>query len=161
MTPSTRLISSMRRVAMAVLGTLAWAGAGAANAAPTSAAPNTPAPAPGVPLKLASGVEVKLLQPGRTPLSYATAADRVRVHYEGRLLDGKVFDSSYTRGQPAEFPLSRVVRCWTEGMQQVPVGATAELRCPSATAYGAKGAGGVIPPNADLVFKVELIEILR
>jgi FKBP-type peptidyl-prolyl cis-trans isomerase FkpA len=120
----------------------------------------TPA-APSGPLKLASGVEIKLLQPGRTPLSYATAADRVRVHYEGRLLDGKVFDSSYTRGQPAEFPLSRVVRCWTEGMQQVPVGATAELRCPSATAYGAKGAGGVIPPNADLVFKVELLEILR
>lgn len=116
---------------------------------------------PSVPLKLASGVEVKLLQSGRTPLSYATAADRVRVHYEGRLLDGTVFDSSYTRGKPAEFPLSRVVRCWTEGMQQVPVGATAELHCPSATAYGAKGAGGVIPPNADLIFKVELLEILR
>jgi FKBP-type peptidyl-prolyl cis-trans isomerase FkpA len=85
--------------------------------------------------------------------------DTVKVHYRGTFPDGKEFDSSYTRGQPAEFPLNRVIPCWTEGVQKLKVGGKAKLICPPAIAYGAKGAGGVIPPNATLHFDVELIGI--
>jgi FKBP-type peptidyl-prolyl cis-trans isomerase FkpA len=85
--------------------------------------------------------------------------DTVKVHYRGTFPDGKEFDSSYTRGQPAEFPLNRVIPCWTEGVQKLKVGGKAKLTCPPAIAYGAKGAGGVIPPNATLNFDVELIGI--
>ena len=85
--------------------------------------------------------------------------DTVKVHYRGTFPDGKEFDSSYTRGQPAEFPLNRVIPCWTEGVQKLKVGGKAKLICPPGIAYGAKGAGGVIPPNATLYFDVELIGI--
>ncbi len=85
--------------------------------------------------------------------------DTVKVHYRGTFPDGKEFDSSYTRGQPAEFPLNRVIPCWTEGVQRLKVGGKAKLICPPGIAYGAKGAGGVIPPNATLHFDVELIGI--
>lgn len=113
------------------------------------------------PLQLPSGVEVLLRTPGRTPAVYPAASDSVKVHYEGTFEDGRVFDSSYERKQPATFPLSRVIPCWTQGLQQIPVGATATLRCPAATAYGERGAGGGrIPPNTPLVFKVELIEVM-
>lgn len=109
---------------------------------------------------LASGVEINLTRPGREPLSYPGPADSVRVHYEGRFEDGRVFDSSYERKQPATFPLTRVIPCWTEGLQHIPVGSAATLRCPAATAYGERGAGGGrIPPNTPLVFKVELLEV--
>ncbi|MGH8829820.1 MAG: FKBP-type peptidyl-prolyl cis-trans isomerase [Polaromonas sp.] len=87
------------------------------------------------------------------------AADTVKVHYRGTLADGKEFDSSYKRGTPATFPLSRVVPCWTEGMQKIKVGGKATLTCPPATAYGDRGAGGVVPPNATLTFEVELLGI--
>ena len=87
------------------------------------------------------------------------ASDTVRVHYRGTLADGKEFDSSYQRGKPASFPLSRVVPCWTEGMQKIRVGGKATLTCPPATAYGERGAGGVVPPNATLTFEVELLAI--
>jgi FKBP-type peptidyl-prolyl cis-trans isomerase FkpA len=87
------------------------------------------------------------------------ASDSVKVHYRGTLADGKEFDSSYKRGAPATFPLSRVVPCWTEGMQKIKVGGKATLTCPPATAYGDRGAGGVVPPNATLTFEVELIAI--
>lgn len=89
------------------------------------------------------------------------ASDVVRVHYRGTFPDGREFDSSYKRGQPAEFPLDRVIRCWTEGVQRMKVGGKAKLTCPSAIAYGERGAGGVIPPNAVLVFEVELMGIVR
>ena len=89
------------------------------------------------------------------------ASDVVRVHYRGTFPDGREFDSSYKRGQPAEFPLDRVIRCWTEGVQKMKVGGKAKLTCPSAIAYGERGAGGVIPPNAVLVFEVELMGIVR
>lgn len=89
------------------------------------------------------------------------AADVVRVHYRGTLTDGTEFDSSYRRGQPASFPLDRVIRCWTEGLQRMKVGGKARLTCPSALAYGERGAGNVIPPNATLVFEVELLGIGR
>ena len=88
-----------------------------------------------------------------------TATDTVKVHYRGTLPDGKEFDSSYTRGQPIEFPLNRVIKCWTEGVQRMQVGGKAKLICPPAIAYGERGASGVIPPNATLHFEVELLGI--
>ena len=87
------------------------------------------------------------------------ASDTVKVHYKGTLADGKEFDSSYKRNAPATFPLSRVVPCWTDGMQKIKVGGKATLTCPPATAYGDRGAGGVVPPNATLTFEVELLAI--
>jgi FKBP-type peptidyl-prolyl cis-trans isomerase FkpA len=88
------------------------------------------------------------------------ARDVVKVHYRGTFPDGKEFDSSYSRGTPAEFPLNRVIPCWTEGVQRMAVGGKARLTCPSSIAYGERGAGGgVIPPNATLVFEVELLGI--
>lgn len=86
--------------------------------------------------------------------------DRVRVHYRGTFPDGREFDSSYSRNEPADFPLNRVIKCWTTGLQRMKVGGKAKLACPSATAYGEKGSGdGEIPPNATLLFEVELIAI--
>ncbi len=85
--------------------------------------------------------------------------DTVKVHYKGTLSDGKEFDSSYKRNAPATFPLNRVVPCWTEGVQKLKVGGKATLTCPPATAYGERGAGGVIPPNATLTFEIELLAI--
>ena len=88
-----------------------------------------------------------------------TASDKVKVHYRGNLPDGKEFDSSYKRGEPIEFPLSGVIKCWTEGVQRMKVGGKAKLTCPASIAYGERGAGGVIPPNATLLFEVELLAI--
>ncbi len=88
-----------------------------------------------------------------------TAADAVRVNYRGTLLDGTEFDSSYKRNEPATFPLNRVIPCWTEGVQRMKVGGKAELVCPPELAYGARGAGGTIPPNATLRFEIELLAI--
>ena len=88
-----------------------------------------------------------------------SASDKVKVHYRGTFPDGKEFDSSYKRGEPIEFPLNGVIACWTEGVQRMKVGGKAKLTCPSAIAYGARGAGGVIPPNATLLFEVELLGI--
>ena len=89
-----------------------------------------------------------------------TAADVVKVHYRGTLADGTEFDSSIKRGQPAEFPLGRVIKCWTEGVQRMKVGGKAKLTCPSAIAYGERGTpGGPIAPNTTLFFEVELLGI--
>jgi FKBP-type peptidyl-prolyl cis-trans isomerase FkpA len=87
-----------------------------------------------------------------------TAADAVRVNYRGTLMDGTEFDSSYKRGQPANFPLNRVIPCWTQGVQKMKVGGKAELVCPAALAYGERGTDG-IPPNATLRFEIELLDI--
>lgn len=133
--------------------------------APASASVQAPAAAPaplavGAPRTLPSGVEITLTRAGRTPLSYPGPTDSVTVHYEGTFLDGRVFDSSYERKQPATFPLNRVIPCWTQGVQQIPVGGAAVLNCPASAAYGERGAGGGrIPPNTPLRFKVELLEI--
>lgn len=89
------------------------------------------------------------------------ATDTVRVHYRGTLTNGKEFDSSYGRGQPAEFPLNRVIKCWTEGVQKMKVGGKARLTCPPEIAYGSRGAGSAVPPNATLVFEVELLDIKK
>ncbi len=104
-----------------------------------------------------SGLVIEHLVKGSGPSPKAT--DTVRVHYHGTFSDGRVFDSSVQRGEPASFPLNRVIRCWTEGVQQIQVGGKARLTCPPELAYGARGAPPRIPPNATLVFEVELIGI--
>ncbi|MDR7306125.1 FKBP-type peptidyl-prolyl cis-trans isomerase [Rhodoferax saidenbachensis] len=88
-----------------------------------------------------------------------SATDKVKVHYRGTFPDGREFDSSYKRGEPIEFPLNGVIKCWTEGVQRMKVGGKAKLTCPPQIAYGERGAGGVVPPNATLVFEVELLGI--
>jgi FKBP-type peptidyl-prolyl cis-trans isomerase FkpA len=88
-----------------------------------------------------------------------SAKDNVKVHYRGTFPDGKEFDSSYKRNEAIEFPLNGVIACWTEGVQRMKVGGKAKLTCPASIAYGSRGAGGVIPPNATLLFEVELLAI--
>jgi FKBP-type peptidyl-prolyl cis-trans isomerase FkpA len=105
----------------------------------------------------ASGLVYRSLKDGSgaSPL----ASDKVKVHYRGTFPDGKEFDSSYKRNEAIEFPLSGVIKCWTEGVQRMKVGGKAKLTCPASIAYGERGAGGVIPPNATLLFEVELLGI--
>lgn len=104
-----------------------------------------------------SGLVYQSVQEGTGP--QPKADDTVRVHYRGTFPDGREFDSSHSRGQPAEFPLNRVIRCWTEGVQRMKVGGKARLVCPPAIAYGTRGAGRVIPPDATLHFEIELLGI--
>lgn len=108
-------------------------------------------------VKTESGLVFRTLTAGQGPSP--TANDVVRVHYHGTLVDGKVFDSSVERGEPAEFPLNQVISCWTEGLQLMKVGEKARLVCPPEIAYGDRGGGGTIPPGATLAFDVELLEI--
>jgi len=108
--------------------------------------------------KLPSGVIITTLKPGNGPSPKAT--DKVKVHYHGTLTDGSVFDSSVQRGDPATFPLNGVIKCWTEGVQQMKVGGKSRLVCPSDVAYGERGAPPKIKPGATLVFEVELLEIV-
>ena len=110
-------------------------------------------------MKTDSGIVYRELTAGTGPMPKAT--DQVKVHYRGTLVDGTEFDSSYKRNEPATFPLNGVIKCWTEGVQKMKVGGKAKLTCPPAIAYGERGAGGVIPPNATLVFEVELLDIVK
>lgn len=110
-------------------------------------------------VKTASGLVYQSLTAGTG--ASPKPSDTVKVHYHGTLIDGKVFDSSRDRGEPAEFALDRVIPCWTEGVQLMKVGEKAKLVCPAAIAYGERGAGGDIPPGATLVFEVELLEIKK
>jgi FKBP-type peptidyl-prolyl cis-trans isomerase FkpA len=103
-----------------------------------------------------TGLIYRTLQPGDG--ASPGPADTVKVHYHGTLTDGTVFDSSRERGEPIEFPLNQVIACWTEGVQKMKVGETAQLVCPSDIAYGDAGRPG-IPPGATLVFEVELLDI--
>jgi len=105
----------------------------------------------------ASGLVYRVLKDGTGASPKAT--DLVKVHYRGTFPDGREFDSSYKRNEPTEFPLNQVIPCWTEGVQRMKVGGKAKLTCPSTIAYGARGAGNVIPPNATLLFEVELLAI--
>ena len=104
-----------------------------------------------------TGLQYEVLTPalGIKP----TPTDTVTCHYEGRLIDGTVFDSSYRRGEPASFPLQGVIRGWTEGLQLMSIGSKFRFFIPFDLAYGAQGAGGSIPPYAALIFDVELIGI--
>ena len=110
-------------------------------------------------VKLPSGMIFKSTRPG-TGASPAPT-DRVKVHYEGRLSDGSVFDSSIKRGEPAVFPLNGVIKCWTEGVGHMKVGEKATLTCPSDVAYGDQGRPPVIPGGATLIFDVELLDVMK
>ncbi|MBR9923201.1 MAG: FKBP-type peptidyl-prolyl cis-trans isomerase [Bacteroidetes bacterium] len=105
----------------------------------------------------ASGLQYEVLEAGDGKSPEAT--DQVTVHYEGRLLSGKVFDSSIERGQPATFGLNQVIKGWTEGVQLMKEGSKYRFYIPSELAYGARGAGADIGPNATLIFDVQLIEV--
>ncbi len=106
---------------------------------------------------LPSGLQYKVLTSGKGPKP--TATDSVVCNYKGTLIDGKEFDSSYKRGQPATFPVSGVIKGWTEALQLMPVGSKWQLVVPSDLAYGERGQGGDIGPNATLIFEVELLSI--
>ena len=104
-----------------------------------------------------SGLQYEILEPslGQKP----KATDTVRVHYEGTLIDGTVFDSSYKRGESITFPLNGVIKGWTEGLQLMPIGSKYKFFIPYQLAYGERGAGQSIPPYAALIFTVELLGI--
>ena len=106
-----------------------------------------------------SGLQYEIVTEGRGV--QPGPEDAVRVHYEGTLIDGTVFDSSYTQGEPVEFPLSAVVPGWSEGLQLMSEGAVYNLFIPSELGYGIWGAGPMVPPNSVLVFKVELITVIK
>lgn len=106
----------------------------------------------------ASGLQYEVLTKG-SGTKHPSASDLVEVNYEGKLLDGTVFDSSYKRGESISFPLNRVIAGWTEGLQLMTEGAKHRLYIPSDLAYGSRGAGRDIGPNATLIFDVELIKI--
>ena len=149
MKSTLRLTFSAAALALAVLAAPAcWAQADAALVAAAKEASAT---------VTKSGLVYRSLQDGTG--ASPTATDKVKVHYKGTFPDGKEFDSSYKRNEPTEFPLNAVIACWTEGVQLMKKGGKAKLTCPSAIAYGTRGAGGVIPPNATLVFEIELLAI--
>ena len=142
----------MKTLGLLVMATLTITSAAAQTAASAASAGAASAPA--------SGLVYRSLKDGDGSAPMAT--DVVRVHYRGTFPDGREFDSSIARGQPAEFPLNRVIKCWTEGVQKMKVGGKAQLVCPPAIAYGERGTpGGPIPPNATLHFEVELLGIVK
>lgn len=150
-------------VLLALVVALVWAGtrgsvAPAARSAAVDAVTylNAHKDKPGV-HTTASGLQYEVLTQGTGPKP--TAADTVTVHYVGQLTDGTVFDSSVARGQPASFPLRQVIPGWTEGVALMPTGSKYRFTIPPELGYGASGAGGVIPPNAVLVFDIELLSI--
>lgn len=108
---------------------------------------------------LPSGLQYEILTAGTGPKP--TAADQVKCHYHGTTIDGKVFDSSVERGEPAVFPVGNVIPGWTEALQLMPVGSKWKLFIPAALAYGERGAGADIKPNSTLIFEVELLEIVK
>lgn len=107
---------------------------------------------------LPSGLQYKILKEGRG--LKPKASDKVKCHYEGRLINGQVFDSSVRRGEPAEFPVGGVIPGWVEALQLMPVGSKWQLYIPSGLAYGTHGAGQSIGPNETLIFDVELLAIV-
>lgn len=140
-----------RLIIAAIATTLAVPAFAAANDAIDKAAKEKGA------VKTASGMVYRSIKDGsgKSP----TAASVVEVNYRGTLTNGKEFDSSYKRKQSIQFPLSGVIPCWTEGVQKMKVGGKAKLVCPPELAYGARGAGSDVPPNATLIFEVELLDI--
>jgi len=110
-------------------------------------------------VKTSSGIAITTLKEGTG--ANPKSSETVKVHYRGVLENGKEFDSSYSRGQAATFPLNRVIPCWTEGVQTMKTGGKAKLVCPPGLAYGSRGIPGTIPPDSTLVFEVELLEIVK
>ena len=142
----------MKRLIIATMATiLALPSFAAANDAIDKAAKEKGA------VKTSSGMVFISLKDGKG--KSPTAANTVDVNYRGTLTNGKEFDSSYKRNQFISFPLTGVIPCWTEGLQMMKVGGKAKLICPPELAYGARGAGSDVPPNATLVFEVELLNI--
>jgi FKBP-type peptidyl-prolyl cis-trans isomerase FkpA len=141
----------MKRVIIAGIATMLALPAFAANDAIDKAAKEKGA------VKTPSGMVYLSLKDGKG--ASPTAKSTVEVNYRGTLTDGKEFDSSYKRKQSISFPLSGVIPCWTEGVQKMKVGGKAKLVCPPELAYGARGAGRDVPPNATLIFEVELLAI--
>lgn len=144
-------MKTLLKIALITTTTLGLATAWAADATLDAAAKEAGA------VVTASGLVYKSLKDGTGPSP--KASDTVKVNYRGTFPDGKEFDSSYKRNQAIEFPLMNVIKCWTEGVQLMKVGGKAKLTCPASIAYGERGAGGVIPPNATLLFEVELLAI--
>ncbi|HLO27231.1 MAG TPA: FKBP-type peptidyl-prolyl cis-trans isomerase [Geobacteraceae bacterium] len=142
----------MKRIIIAAIATLVAVPALAtANEAIDKAAKEKGA------VKTSSGMVYVSMKDGKG--TSPTAASTVEVNYRGTLTNGKEFDSSYKRNQSISFPLSRVIPCWTEGVQMMKVGGKAKLVCPPELAYGSRGAGSAVPPNATLIFEVELLNI--
>ncbi len=142
----------MKKVVLALVATvLAVPALAAANETIDKAAKEKGA------VKTASGMVYHSLKDGKG--QSPTASSTVEVNYRGTLTNGKEFDSSYKRKQSISFPLSGVIPCWTEGVQLMKVGGKAKLVCPPELAYGARGAGSAVPPNATLIFEVELLGI--
>ena len=151
----TRISSALSTLAAALSVAVFTSACASSPATPSTAAA---AAVPAAAVTTPSGLVYQSLQDGTG--AAPKASDTVSVHYRGTFPDtGKEFDSSHKRGQPIEFPLSGVIACWTEGVQKMKVGGKAKLTCPPNIAYGARGAGGVIPPNATLNFEVELLGI--
>jgi len=113
----------------------------------------------GTPEKTSSGLVYESIRDGNG--EKATPEATVQVNYRGTLANGSEFDSSYKRGQPATFPLNRVIPCWTEGVSKMKEGGKAKLTCPPGIAYGSRGAGSAVPPDATLTFEVELLKVVR
>lgn len=143
------------RVSAIVGGSIAVAMPPTASAQPAAAMAAKPAAAGSV--TTPSGLVYRSLREGSG--ASPTATDSVKVNYRGTFLDGREFDSSYARNEPATFPLDHVIKCWTEGVQRMKPGGKAELVCPAQIAYGERGAGGTIPPNTTLRFEIELLAV--
>jgi len=142
----------MKRLIIAVVATvLAVPALAAANDAIDKAAKEKGA------VKTSSGMVYISIKDGKG--KSPSASSTVEVNYRGTLTDGKEFDSSYKRNQSLSFPLNGVIPCWTEGVQKMKVGGKAKLVCPPELAYGSRGAGSAVPPNATLIFEVELLDI--
>ena len=112
-------------------------------------------------ITLPSGLQYEVIKEGDPTAVRAKATDRVECHYEGTLIDGTLFDSSIKRGQPATFGVNQVIPGWVEALQLMPEGAKWKLYIPSELAYGARGAGEMIPPHSTLIFEVELLKVLK
>ena len=146
--PGALTIATSAFVGLLAAGSASWAQTDAAITAATREAGAS---------VTKSGLVYRSLKDGSG--SSPVATDKVKVHYRGTFPDGREFDSSYKRNEPTEFPLNRVIPCWTEGVQLMKVGGKAKLTCPAAIAYGDRGAGSVIPPGATLQFEIELLAI--
>ena len=155
-----RIALTFSTLALVALTACTQSGAAAPTSptSPAATAAGTTAVASGAAaVTTASGLVFQSLRAGDGAAPKAT--DTVTVHYRGTFLDGREFDSSYKRNQPTQFPLNGVIPCWTEGVQMMKAGGKAKLTCPPAIAYGARGAGGTIPPNATLNFEIELLSV--